>query len=355
MKKNTALSLILGVAVSAAALYFAFTNVPLAELLAYLTSIDYWWMLPALLVALLSLVFKVIRWQIILGKAPKIDFWQAYHPMIIGFMLNCVLPGRVGEVARPIILRQKTGIPFSTGIATVAAERVFDLLLLVVLFVLVVTMVDIDPNLDIPFGNYHLTRRTLMILAGNMVILSLVLIAGIIMIGFHRTRRAINRWIMAVPAIFFFAGDATRLWIARSVCEPVTGLVDTFSAGFSQMKDIKMLLLCIGLSIVTWMLTALSYYVMAIGCPGMGLNYFEITAMMVIICFFIALPSVPGFWGIWEAGGVFALLIFGVNAKDAAGYTLASHAAQLLPIVLLGIASALITGINILKVSRSES
>ena len=29
---------------------------------------------------------------------------------------------------------------------------------------------------------------------------------------------------------------------------------------------------------------------------------------MIIICFFIALPSVPGYWGIWEAGGVFALV-----------------------------------------------
>jgi len=36
---------------------------------------------------------------------------------MIGFMINCILPGRVGEVARPIILKKKENVPFSTGLA----------------------------------------------------------------------------------------------------------------------------------------------------------------------------------------------------------------------------------------------
>jgi hypothetical protein len=60
---------------------------------------------------------------------------------------------------------------------------------------------------------------------------------------------------------------------------------------------------------------------------------------------------VPGFWGIWEAGGVFALSLFGVSAPNAAGFTLANHAVQMIPIILVGIVSAVITGINIVKVA----
>jgi len=84
------------------------------------------------------------------------------------------------------------------------------------------------------------------------------------------------------------------------------------------------------------------------------LSFLEITAMMIIICFFIALPSVPGFWGIWEAGGVFALLLFGVSSKDAAGFTLVNHAVQVFPVIFVGLISAMLTSVNILKVSYKE-
>ena len=90
---------------------------------------------------------------------------------------------------------------------------------------------------------------------------------------------------------------------------------------------------------------------MAQGCPGIDLSFAQILAVMIIICFFIALPSVPGFWGIWEAGGVFGLALFGVTAKNAAGYTLANHAVQVFPVIFAGLVSAALTSINIWKLS----
>jgi hypothetical protein len=93
---------------------------------------------------------------------------------------------------------------------------------------------------------------------------------------------------------------------------------------------------------------------MALGCPGIGLSFIELSAVMVIVCFFIALPSVPGFWGVWEAGGVFALALFGVSSRDAAGFTLANHAIQVFPVIFIGLISAVVTGINIWQVSYKK-
>ena len=59
----------------------------------------------------------------------------------------------------------------------------------------------------------------------------------------------------------------------------------------------------------------------------------------------------PGFWGLWEAAGVFALSIFGVAEKDALGFTLVNHAAQVFPVIVIGFVSALITSVNILKLT----
>ena len=106
MKRNLTISLFASVGLSAAALYLAFRNVPLSDLLSYLGSINYYWVIPSVAIALISFALRVIRWQIILASIQQIGFWQAFHPLMIGFMINCILPGRVGEVARPVILRQ---------------------------------------------------------------------------------------------------------------------------------------------------------------------------------------------------------------------------------------------------------
>lgn len=134
----------------------------------------------------------------------------------------------------------------------------------------------------------------------------------------------------------------------------MVSFVENFASGFTLIKYPIKMCACIGLSVFIWGLAAYSYYLVSLGCPGIELTYIEITAVMIIICFFIALPSVPGFWGIWEAGGVFALLLFGVSSKEAAGFTLVNHAIQIFPVILIGIISAMITSVNIWQVSYEE-
>jgi len=115
MKKNIIISLALGAILSTLTLYFAFRNVPFVDLMSYLTSINYFWIIPAILFSLFTFVLRVIRWQIILASVRKIDFWRAFHPLMIGFMINCILPGRVGEVARPLILKKTIMFLFPLG------------------------------------------------------------------------------------------------------------------------------------------------------------------------------------------------------------------------------------------------
>lgn len=354
MKRKMTISLVTGTAFSAVTFYLAFRNVPFDALAAYLAAIDYLWLLPAAAAVVLSFVLRAVRWRIILETSRRVDFWRAFHPLMTGFMINCILPGRLGEIARPAILKQREKVPFATGLATVAAERVFDIALLLGLFVIVTASVHVDPQLDIPFGDYHLNRDTLAAVAKGMIQLCLVLIAGIVLVIVERSRRLINRAILATPARLYFLPRATRERLTSTVAVRLTALVNGFAEGFALARHPGKLLACAGLTVGVWLLLALSWYLFALGCPGIGLSPLEITAVMVIVCFFIALPSVPGFWGLWEAGGVFALSIFGVSLHDAAGYTLANHALQMFPVILIGLASALITGVNIWRVSFAE-
>lgn len=357
MKKNMLTSLFLGILVSGAALYLAFRKVPFAELGIYLSSINYLWIFPSAFASLLAFALRAFRWQIILGTEREIGFWRAFHPLMIGFMLNCILPGRAGEVARPVILQKKDHVPFSTGLATVAAERVFDVAFLMIFFGSVLYTVNIDPNLSIPFGKYHLNRETLDMVGRNMLVLCILGISGMILMNFTAVRNIIGGTIMNVPSLFFFAGADFKEKIKEKICIRLVGMMENFAAGFSLVKFPKKLAACVGLSFLIWTLSAFSYYVFSLGCPGINLSYMEMVAVMVIICFFIALPSVPGYWGLWEAGGMFAMTLFGIplNSKEAVGFTLANHAVQIFPVVIAGLISAMFIGVNVRQISHNKT
>lgn len=350
MRKKLVFSIITGIVLSAAMLYFAFKNVPFDDLGHYLESINYWWVLPGVAIILASFFLRALRWQILLNSE-HIHFWQAFHPLMIGFMLNCIFPGRIGEIARPLIIKKKKAYPFTKGLATVAAERLLDTILLVSLLAVVLSMVHIDPGHSMHFGGYELNRQTLVAVSRALLEICLLLIVAVVLVSVSATRRLLMALLDRLPALFAFAGKTFSRRIERRVSRPLQAMVGHVAEGFAVLRNPGMMLKCVLLSIVIWLLVALSYFVILQGAPGIHLSFAEITAVMVIVCFFIALPSIPGYWGIWEAGGVFAMTLFGVSAKEAASFTLANHAVQLFPIIVAGLISALITGVNLLQIA----
>lgn len=352
MKKKLFLSLAFGILLSSAALYLAFRDVPLSDLLAYMGAIDYVWVIPAVALVVIGFILRAVRWRIILSTAQNVNFWQSYHPLMIGFMLNCILPGRIGEAARPLILNRREAVSFTTGLATVAAERFMDAVFMIVFLVLALATVPMDASPQVSFGNHQLSKETLETLGAHTVRLCLLLLAGMLLVAFNKTRDLLKRIINGLPdLVLFFCRDSFRLKIRNSVSLRVNRLLDHAGEGLLLIKHPRKLTLCIGITCLIWALGVVSYYVMAIGCPDVQLSLYEFSIVMVIICFFIALPSVPGFWGVWEAGGIFALSLFGVSSQTAAGFTLANHAVQMFPVMAMGFLSAAALSINVWKIS----
>ena len=344
--KRLVFSFFSGLLISTAAFYLSFRNIPVSQVIHYFNSVNYVWVFPSAAIILMSFGLRAIRWQLILSSTHTIGFWKAFHPLMTGFMLNCILPGRMGELARPAILKKKEDVPFSTGLATVAAERIFDVILLIILCVIVLLTVQIDPYLNIPFGGYTLNRATLITLGSGMIKLVLLLLGAIVLISFKAARDLIQTAVIGIPHLFFFTSVSFREKINNRLCSPLIHCMNNVTSVFSLLKDVKKTLICSTLSIGIWGLAALSYYAMAFGCPGIELSFLELSAVMIIICVFIALPSVPGYWGIWEAGGIFAMALFGVTAETAAGYTLVNHVVQMIPVIIVGLISTFVSSIK---------
>ena len=353
MNKKLLMSLILGALLSGAALYLAFRNVPVVELLSYLKSINYWWIGPTVILVLASFVLRVVRWQIILRQAGVVTYWRAFHPLMIGFMMNCVLPGRIGELARPIILKKNENIPVATGLGTVAAERVFDFITLIGLLVLISGTIAGRPDLTVECFGVRLTSQRLTAAAWMMVSSSIALLLFLALIAVPGSRRLIKGIILSLTRPLS-SGNRSAGRFVRRLTDFFLNLIDNFAVGLMMVQNPGRLLSCVGLTILIWGLSALIYPVFALGCPGISLNMTGWITVMVVICFFIALPSVPGFWGLWEAAGVFAMALFGVSEKDALGFTLANHAAQVFPVIAVGLTSAWLTSVNILRLSSND-
>ena len=189
-------------------------------------------------------------------------------------------------------------------------------------------------------------------LGENSIKLCLILLVGALFVAFDKSRNILKQMVDRVPDILlFFTSDSLRVKFRHSITLRINRLLDHTGEGLSLIKHPTKMGICLGITILIWFLTAMSYYTMAIGCPGVNLTLYEYSIVMVIICFFIALPSVPGFWGVWEAGGVFALSLFGVSSQTAAGFTLANHAVQVFPVILMGLLSAGAISVNIWKIS----
>ena len=353
MRTRIVISIIAGTLLSAAGFYYSLRHVPLLDLAAYMDSVDYWWIVPAALLGFSSFIIRALRWQVILGISVHLPFSSAYHPLMIGFMINSVLPGRVGEIARPAIIRKKENVPFSMGLATVGTERMLDAITLVLLFAWMSSVVVVDPDMEMSVRGHYVSGEVLERLASGMIVVSAALLAIVVILNIPAVQRLLKRCVLGIPDLLAPEGAARQSLHAR-IFVPAAGIIDHVAAGLSLLRHPGKLLVCCVYSAAIWFSQAVVFYIAVLGSPQISITFTQATTVFIIICLFIILPSVPGFWGVWEAGGVFGLALFGVPAADALGFSLAVHAVLLFPVLFAGIVSAVVTGVNILRVGYGD-
>jgi hypothetical protein len=124
--------------VGVALLWLAFKNIDLEEVWHAIKEADYSWLIGSMMVALISHFFRALRWnQLINQQGYKTKTSTTFYAVMTGYLANLALP-RMGEVSRCMVLTRKDNIPFNRLFGTVIAERVFDMMVLLLIIVLVV-------------------------------------------------------------------------------------------------------------------------------------------------------------------------------------------------------------------------
>jgi hypothetical protein len=323
--------LILGLLVSVGLLWFAFRDLQLPAILTALRGANYWWLVPGVAVYFISVWFRSWRWGFLLRGSKRVSANRLYPVVVIGYMGNDVLPFRLGEVLRAYVLWRRERINVGTSLTTAVLERLFDGLTMV-LFVL--------------FGLLFVPMSTFL---GR-----LVAIAGAVFIG-------------ALVVFLFLAARPNLLQrIAHAVIgavvperfrEPLVDLVGGVIDGLECLRSERDVLVVFGVTLWVWILETVKYWLVSFAFD-LQLPYVGIILMGGVVNLLTALPSLPGYIGTFEAGGIKVLEIIGAAPGPAGSYVLVLHAILLIPVTLLGLVFMAREGVRwaeVWEVDRSES
>jgi glycosyltransferase 2 family protein len=284
--------LLIGVAITIGALYYTLRNVSMDELITSFKDIDLIYILPAIVLNLLSYVTRAYRWQILLRPFKRISISGIYAPLMIGFMGN-ILPARAGEFLRAYLVGKKHGITIAGAFSTIIIERLFDLIILLMLFVWVfVVKVDMfDPQLT--FSGISVQ----FILAGFGKFCALLffgLLSFIILLVYKEI------WVKS--CIGWFAkpfSDKRR--------EKIFIMVGEFALGCKIIKDPSALAKIIIITTLTWFLIIAVNYPLYFAFDLQDKSLESLLLLTIMICVLITIIPTPGFLGSFNAGVLIAL------------------------------------------------
>ncbi|MCC6381161.1 MAG: flippase-like domain-containing protein [Dehalococcoidia bacterium] len=301
---------LLGFVFTAASVALLFRVIDWSTTAATLRSADPTFIALAVTCLVLSLGAKTVRWRLLLPAESAVTTPRLYRILHISFLLNNVLPARLGDVARVAMTSRQPGLRFGHVLSSMLTERVTDFVTLVSCFVLV------SPFLPIPDAYLDWLHLAWFTIAG------MALVAVVAVVLRHQLAR-LGRG-LALPA---------RLARHNRLTEEAR----SFQDGWRQLFSRKHLVRIWGWSGMAWAgAFAINYLLMRalrIDAP--------VTVAVLLTCttnLAMLLPSSPGYLGVFHAAAMLSLRPFDVGNSTAFAFAILAHLVNVLPVSLIGAA-----------------
>ena len=311
----------MGLAVTLGLLAWALHGVDAGELVGHVRRADPLLLLVAVALATLTFPLRAVRWRLILRDVggARFPLGPLWHATAIGFMANNLLPARAGEFARAYVAQQRLPVRFSTALASIGVERVFDGLLLVGLMMLAIASPAFPRHAQIG------TTSVSGLATGAAVVFAAVL--GLAFLVVHRPAP----WLALLRRV-------THAVLPARLGERLIRVAEGLVAGLEVLKSPGRFLGVVGWSVVQWLVNAAAFAV-CFRAFGLAVPAEGAFLLQGIIGLGVALPASPGFVGVFEAATRVTLAIYGIDATRAVSYAVAYHVATFLPITLMGLYS----------------
>ena len=314
-------------AVSVAFLAWAMRGVPLGDLWAALKQADYRWLLVALPFYLVGYYSRATRVSQLLAPIKPVPSRRVLPPLVIGFLFNNVLPGRLGEFVFAYLLGKRESTSGTATFAVIVLSRILDGITILAFFLFGLfaflpfpsagsgqVLVTGAPNQDL-LGKIYLAGILGAILFGLVSAACFVLIAWR-----DLALRIVDKMLVLFPPRFSNAGKAA---------------LEKFIGGLSILKDPGGLFRIFLFNFVPWGLELFTYYFVG-RAFGLDLTMRQAALAMGMTNLAMIVPGGPGGLGLFEKGGMVVVGLLGIDKAQGLAYILVVHGVVLIPINIWG-------------------
>jgi phosphatidylinositol alpha-mannosyltransferase len=316
-------AIVLAVIALLALVVFALSRLELSRAGHALVTASLGWIALALLLMSLAMLMRAVSWHETLRAAlpdTPMHWWPVVRALMIGVMASALVPGRIGEPSRVLVLSRRLEgrttrlLPVVAG--TVFSQTLINLLALVILLVVSFT--------SVPLPNGH-AAAIATALALPLAICALVL-AGPRLLALGRR----SRW----PRVERAANTVSRLLqLARQ------GLVVFARPRYGSTA--------IAFQLLAWALQWLACYmvILALGLESQA-GPVAAAAILLAVNLSAILPATPSNVGVFQAACLVVLAAYGVGAGQGLAYGIILQAVEVVTALALGVPALLKEGLS---------
>ncbi len=299
---------VIALALAAVFLYYSLQGIQWAEVWKILARARLDYIGFALGLGSFALFLRALRWRILLCAQADVDIPTAFWATAAGYFGNNFLPARAGELVRTMMVSARTGLGKTFVLTTALSERLTDAITLVIISSVVLLSLPVRP------GWFDRAARPFAIigLCGALAIAVLPKLERL--------------WA-------YLLGRAPLPHLLR---EKLLKIVGQILIGIRTFHDAGRLIRFLSLTLVIWFFDAFGTIV---AMHALGLTASLPLAFLLIAGLGLgsALPSTPGYVGIYQFVAVSVLTPFGFSRTDAIAYILLAQALQYVMITFWGL------------------
>ncbi|MEO7084045.1 MAG: lysylphosphatidylglycerol synthase transmembrane domain-containing protein [Gemmatimonadaceae bacterium] len=265
----------------------------------------------AAVVNLLSLAAKAVRWWIFLRPVGAESLFLAMKATFAGAGLNNILVANGGEAARVVFVARAAHVQSAKVLATLALERMFELIGYIVLLALSVSFLELPSQLD--------RTRPVAWLA----------LAGVVVLMVYLVRRP------KLPDLAVALSDTAAVGWRPRFARYMKNFGQTIGGISTGPRFVVALLLSVGiwaLQVWTYSLTARSAH--------FNISLVGTVAAILLVNLGFALRATPGNVGGFQFAYALIASAFGMDKDQAVAVAFLIQAQQIIPVTLIGVALA---------------
>lgn len=306
-----------GILVSLITLIALIYFIDLDEVKNNLLKADYRYLLPVLALTVSALLTRAIAWRTLLLDA--VPFQDVFLTLNAGYLLNNILPLRLGELGRALIL-SRHGLGFWRVVSTILVERAFD-------FIIIAGMLlTILPSVTGASQAYQVAIPVMGIVLFGLGVFYLIAV--------HRDR------VLRVYELL------TERWPGLSLIGE--DRLKSFITGLAALADVRRFLKVLFWMLINWGLAVLAQYLLLLAFyPSAELRW--VVFGQAVVALGVALPSAPAYIGLLEAAWVAALSLMGVEPSTVLAFAVSSHLVNITVTGFFGLYALIREGESLLR------